>query len=332
MIKQLKFINNKTFRIAFKNRILFDIFPLTENEVMRLQDDLVMDLNKKQKKSLEGTILKYRNEYKNQWLVDSETINERNHYDWMESFISPYHFILEIGTGVGLSTLKLLNSGHKVVSIDENIECLKQAYSLLTSQGKKIKLIRRGFLSSKININHKYRINYEIIDKNININDFDAILIEADALNENDSYFFDWLDSLGDFDAIVCWLIGTHSARKNNENIMSWVNSPADYRLSVQNKVYELADRILKSNGVLHVVDRAPEINEEIKQTMITCHVEQASVTNLKFSSIDFKNYGSIDADGVGMVNQEDHDNIRMITRVDTEKSIFLTSVLSVKP
>ncbi len=290
-----------------------------------------MNLDKNQQKQIEENIFKYRNEYKKQWLIDSKTINERNHYDWMESFIKPYYLVLEIGTGTGYSTLKLLNNNHKVISIDENIECLNKAYSFLISQGKRVKLIKRGKLSSKVNISQKYKINYKKIDKNIDIEKFDVILIEADALNVNDSYFFDWLKALGHFDAVICWLVGTHSARKFNESVESWVNTPAEYRLSVQNKVYELADIVLRTEGVLHIVDRAPEVNEEIKEVMITCHRDQASVTSLRFLSIDFRNYGNIDSDGVGMVNQKELDNIRIITHVDTKNSIFLTSVLSVK-
>lgn len=286
-----------------------------------------MTLNSNEYKELKEFISNSRIDYKEQWKIDSTTINNRGHYDWMASFITSHNFVLEIGTGTGYSTLKLLDNGHKVIGIDENLECLIEAYELLTSQGKNVTLITRENLSSELN-NSKYIINYSSFD--IDINQYDGILIEADILNKKDEFLSSWLNSLGGFDAIVCWLIGSHSARPFNESMPAWVKgNPFYYRISVQNEVYELADIILKNNGLLHLVDRSPEINEKIKEEIIKSHKEQASVTTLEFISIDTIDYGLIDTNGVGMVSVN---YLEKSTDIDYPKSQFLTSILNKKP
>ncbi|EKO3961192.1 hypothetical protein F2K62_002443 [Vibrio fluvialis] len=65
-----------------------------------------------------------------------------------------------------------------------------------------------------------------------------------------------------------------------------WISSRGQvtfhYRIFVQNEVYEIADKILRSNGILHIVDRGQELtSEDDKNDLIESHRDQASVTNL---------------------------------------------------
>jgi len=88
---------------------------------------------------------------------------------------------------------------------------------------------------------------------------------------------------VGPFDVVVCWLVGTHRGRELSAiNAGYRFRSSQEYRLRVQNKVYELADEILRSGGVLQVVDRGeyPE-TEAHREDWHKAHRDQASVTSL---------------------------------------------------
>ena len=64
------------------------------------------------------------------------------------------------------------------------------------------------------------------------------------------------------------------------------------YRLKVQNSVYELADQILRTGGVLQAVDRAHSPDSQIlKDDVIRSHKEQASVTSLQVDSMAHRAY-----------------------------------------
>ena len=75
-----------------------------------------------------------------------------------------------------------------------------------------------------------------------------ALLMDGDI--QNNSKLLSWLRENGPFDAVTCWLIGTHHARTYNEVFDAInVSDVLEYRLSVQNRVYELADQILRAGG-----------------------------------------------------------------------------------
>ena len=65
-----------------------------------------------------------RKRYITEWGVTSSHFLNEGHYGWMSDKVDKYVRVLEIGCGVGYSTLELLQDGHKVVSIDENQACV----------------------------------------------------------------------------------------------------------------------------------------------------------------------------------------------------------------
>ncbi len=107
----------------------------------------------------------------------------------------------------------------------------------------------------------------------------------------SDKFLEEWLSSV-EIDRILCWLIGSHGARMFNKVVNEkGINTPGEYRIIVQNEVYELADRVLKKDGLLHIVDRVkyPETDLERKYFRES-HEDQASVTSLIIGDIEFKN------------------------------------------
>lgn len=139
-----------------------------------------------------------------------------------------------------------------------------------------------------------------------------------------DSELVRWLYSVGPFDAVVCWLIGTH---KLDAEIAT---SPSAYRLRVQNATYELASKLLSPGGMLHVVDRgtvpSSEVSrEETRQLLWETHCEQATVTDLTVSQdIEFFPYEMLaEGEGTKMVFQ----------RAPSEnETSALWSIVSTKP
>jgi SAM-dependent methyltransferase len=59
--------------------------------------------------------------YSNQWKKSSDYSYNNGSYSWMCSKIKKYKIILEIGSGTGQGTLSLLETGHKVISIEKTI-------------------------------------------------------------------------------------------------------------------------------------------------------------------------------------------------------------------
>lgn len=216
-----------------------------------------------------------RTSYIESWSITAKHYEGQGYYDWMAQQVSDFKKILEIGTGDGRATKQLLDNGHQVISIDENPKCLNATEKYLIESGYKVKRLDREILKFH---NDCYDINYSTIE-NID-NNFDVLLINADIANDPELYELLKAEKL---DAVICWLIGSHGARPFNKSVIENGNpmDPAHYRILTQNRVYEVADQILESGKILHIVDRGAELTNEQRDALIECHEDQASVTKL---------------------------------------------------
>lgn len=285
--------------------------------------------NKKTTKKSPATLtnlLKFRKKYIPEWNITSSFFDEQGYYTWMSNQVSGYEHILEIGCGVGYSTLALLKNGHSVTSIEENPECIDATKLLLEKNGFSVKTIKRGIPLERS------PERYEIIYNHININsteNFNALIIEGDALT--DEKLVKWLSQNKKFDAVVCWLLGTHNYRGNNIRIdLNQIRNAFEHRIYVQNKVYELADIILRDDGVLNVIDRAQYPDDQrIIDGYMDSHKDQASVTNLIVENkLEFIKYEE----------PKNSNATQMMVTIPTEKLEFdpnkmaMLSVISKKP
>lgn len=205
---------------------------------------------------------------------DSKTFLEKGYYSWMCSFVKDYHTILEVGVGCGYATLELVKSGHKVIGIEENTECLKIALNNLQNASIKCECVYRGHITP-IYSTHKYKIDYDKITIDCNS---DVILLEGDIID--DPYLHLWLKGLPKFDAVISWLIGTHGGKAFNMNC-DGILQPSDYRLICENRTYELADIILREQGTLNIIDRTQKMDDEMQDIFIKSHIDQAELTSL---------------------------------------------------
>ena len=238
---------------------------------------------------------KARKQYVSEWAdVTAKHFEENEYYKWMADFVSGYNYILEIGTGDGRATLELVRRGHNVVSIEENRLCIRRAKNRLLESEKKIKVLFREKIKEKGSV---HKIEYKKLTK---IDDeVRCVIIEGDLLN--DPKLWEWLLSkAGSFDAVICWLMGTHNGRILNMAIVSSeISNPSEYRLAVQNKVYEISDVVLRKGGILSIVDRGERLNtEELKEDCLNSHRDQASVTTLVVESADYMVYEEPGSEG----------------------------------
>lgn len=199
------------------------------------------------------------------------------HYEWMTDQIDGYHKVLEIGTGDGRGTVALAKRGHSVVSIDENGACLLSARDRLSAEGVNVQYVDREKLKPGGPV---YSIRY----KYPTVSPLDPGVLLMDGDLNNDPKLFKWLGDNGPFDAVICWLIGTHDGRTFNTAVLeAGVKNILEYRLYTQNRVYEVADTILRPGGVLNVIDRGAPLSEYQLSQFLHLHGDQASGTSLQY-------------------------------------------------
>lgn len=267
---------------------------------------------------------KFRKQYIKQWKINSNDHLVQGHYDWMTSKVDGYPRLLEIGCGIGHSTLALLKKGHTVTCIEENPHCIAHTQALVADHGYSVAVIKRA--TAQDIDNNAYRLSYNAIANTPNA---DCLLIEGDALK--DVTLEEWLASQPHFDSVVCWLLGTHNSRGHNEAVDTNLMPTAfEHRIFVQNNVYELADIILRSGGILNVIDRAQTPSTDfLTNAMLDNHRDQASVTSLEVQTLDHIPYKGTQEDGA----------MEMLLTVpvqvldhDSAPTVSLCAITSMKP
>ncbi len=228
----------------------------------------------------------FRREYTRNWRVNANSHRNQGHYAWMTAQVEGYLRILEIGCGVGHSTLALLKNGHSVVCVEENPHCIAATQTLLSEHGYSVAVIARESAHSLDD--NAYRLDYCAPG---DAPKADCLLIEGDALG--DPQLEQWLKAQPRFDAVACWLLGTHNARGHNVAVDTRLMPSAfEHRIFVQNSVYELADEVLRPGGLLSVIDRGQTPDTDaLKHAILDGHRDQASVTSLQVEKLEHTPY-----------------------------------------
>jgi SAM-dependent methyltransferase len=233
--------------------------------------------------------------------------------------------ILDIGSGDGKGVAALWNlfRCELLISLDENPECLEIAKRRLENLGASPNVIRRMDVEMKSEKKYLLKVSTGKLPKSNG-----TYFIESDVLA--DPELEEFLERIPLFDAITIWLMGTHLMRQNCLNLAQLqMTSNGEYRLRVQNKIYEMADKILRPGGVLQVVDRGEEPNTEYLRTeTIAGHKDQASVTSLEVQDMEYMPYTELESGNhVSMVKTIGKDGpVRDIQR------FAVISVIAIKP
>jgi hypothetical protein len=105
----------------------------------------------------------------------------------------------------------------------------------------------------------------------------------------------------GDFagervDAVTCWLLDLRAARPAvAEKLHAMgLRTPEENRLAVLTLIYRLADRVLRPQGLLQVVERTREpFGESLAAGMVRLQRAQSKGTTLEFASLDSRPEGA---------------------------------------
>lgn len=229
--------------------------------------------------------------YAKKWMANSSCFESQGCYTWMATKATMHSptTLLDIGCGDGRGMKAILqansNSEFRIIGIDENLSCLREAEKTLKNAGFTVELLNRTTVHTA-GRDHQF-VYLPIAPKTTS----QVILLQSDLLS--DQLLSDYLLSIGKIDAITVWLVGTHLERGNCKNIQHLsIDSSGHYRLRVQNKAYELADTVLKSGGILHIVDRGEvPASDHLKQDFLNAHKDQASVTSLNVLGLEFVEY-----------------------------------------
>lgn len=264
--------------------------------------------------------------YAQNWPSTAKTHYQARHYHWMAERLKPFEpqRILDIGCGSGhglLALFEVLGQDAQILSLDENGACLNVAANTLAEAGVGTQIVKR--LKSALTP-EGFVLNAAPLDGAIGE---ECTLIEADVCN--DPALLQTLIDDTPFDAVTIWLTGTHMMRQFHRDVKSRnIGSDGAHRLYVQNSVYELADRVLKSGGVLQVVDRteAPT-TDEMRDDFLNAHREQASVTNLEVTTLDYHIYDALPTPRTPMVFTPGTSG-----RIPDHIQYAITSIISLKP
>lgn len=230
-------------------------------------------------------------EYLDKWSANSTAFESQGCYAWMASIAlrdNPEK-ALDVGCGDGRGLLAVLekntNPNLKIVGIDENTSCINASAARLREKGYTVEVLERA--TTRV-AGDSHRFTFNPIKTTLTSQ---VTLFQSDLLS--DEMLEPFLSVVGSFDLITVWLIGTHFQRSSCQNIRHLnISTSGNYRLSVQNKTYELADRILKKGGILQVVDRGEVPDSEfLKNDSLNSHKEQASVTRLVVENLEFVEY-----------------------------------------
>ena len=198
-----------------------------------------------------------RRAYLDGWRTNAAAYQEQGCYAWMVAQIEQFHprRILDVGCGEGTGILHLSKAfGHEkaftLISTEENPNCIQAARQHLADEGIGVSVTRRYESEVHAPNSHALRTFPGKLRTPLGV-----CLVESDLIIDEELEEF--LANQEKFDAVTVWLIGTHLVRHECYNLSQLeMETTSDYRLWVHRKIYTIAGKILRSGGVLHIVDR----------------------------------------------------------------------------
>ena len=230
-----------------------------------------------------------RQTYSDDWSKSSKTYKENGFYNWCLNSIKGKLRILEIGCGVGHSTIEIVRDNHIVVSIEENPYMLDSAEKNLTDSKVDFKSIRR---ENFVTTNFGYHVDYADINDSIDAST--NVLIEGNILT--DKKLQEWLMKNPPFDAVICWFMGVQSAIVENDDIQRdfdlFKYEPMRYRQCVHITLFKIGHIVLKTGGLINLIDRTQLFeSDQQKATTLETYREAFGVlgTSIDLCYIDQK-------------------------------------------
>lgn len=230
-------------------------------------------------------VLRKMEAYAEQWKHNAAGFSANGDYSWMASFVRDHKKILEVGTGDGTALLALLRDGHQVLSLDLNPWCLAAAEKLVRTNG--------------FAVSYRHRAQEVVVDPDgwgVRYGAMPAIDAQADAILLLTDVLADdalppMLESMAPFDAICWWCPGAYGYRAGLED-----EDKKRYRFQMRRALCHTAQQLLRSGGILHVVDRSVTSmpTDMHRSSLIDAHSDAAARTSIAVDQIDFRPVDSL--------------------------------------
>lgn len=228
-----------------------------------------------------------RKNYASAWAATSESINKRAAYAWFAEQLAPYNpkKIFDVGCGAGLGVSALLNrfpNAH-IVSIDENRHCINMAHANILKHNNVRAHICSRLTSKPVEQEHLlYKNDYTEISYD---EASPVCLIEGDLLDGIECY--DELIKNDMFDGLTVWLAGAPPLKALANNFEGYERTPFNLKLLTQNFSYDLANRIVRPGGFIHLIDRQEAGGvQKYGDELLAPHREQAEGTSFEPFSV----------------------------------------------
>jgi hypothetical protein len=174
-------------------------------------------------------------EYAEQWHAEANALNARGDYRWMASQLGGSSVVLEVGCGIGLSTMALTQCGKAVIAIERNEHLAAATLRKLSDKG-----IAVAHARGPASVQAPAPGAVTVVAGSV----FDQSLVKR----------------LPRLDAITCWLIGAEpkaigQALGREAREVSGSDLAA-YRWAIHRRCYQLGRELLQPGAAVHLVDR----------------------------------------------------------------------------
>lgn len=179
--------------------------------------------------------------YASEWNTSAQYFYNQNSYKHLSSHISSFQSVLEIGCGTGQSTLALLESGHSVIAIEQNQNCIEKARKLIEMSG------------------------FSIAENAKNLPPKTVCFIECDITTPH--FELNVLPNIAP-DVVICWNVGTYWDKEKTNDVIPKL---LDYGLSPQQiaenpessygelMLWHTCSIAKAKNCAVHIVDRGTQ-------------------------------------------------------------------------
>jgi len=179
--------------------------------------------------------------YSRTWETASQAYGELGFYKWCIERIPNGTHILEIGTGIGIATLALLEAAFIVSSLEENLYNFEKAKKRLSDSGKNV-----NFLPS-IKTARQYFGENNLIKSN---------------------FIIDWGEVVNTikYDTVICWFVGVHQTAHENHDMIKLGYNKRDfghYRELIYDRIFQVISLKLPVGGVISLVERVGALTSE---------------------------------------------------------------------
>jgi hypothetical protein len=179
--------------------------------------------------------------YSRTWEAASLAYEKRGFYKWCISQIPKGEYILEIGTGIGIVTLALMEAGVTVSSLEENILNFEKARHRLATSRFDVR-----FLNA--------------------IKEARQFFGENNLIKSN--FITDWREVVNviKYDTVICWFVGVHPMAHTNSELLKLGYTEknfANYRDLIYNRIFQIISLRLEVGGVISLIERTSPLTEE---------------------------------------------------------------------